>query len=151
MCLRNVGLRTTRCYKSEDRSLHSHRHANFNSNRFTKSDNFIFHPISREIYPVSSEGGSNLVDGPFATSPEGESRQDVDLTVLWWWGGAGTWHFSRGKGKAIPITGRRGPEGCETSRLSHFLDSRLTDGGEIVILTRWTLFTPRKIPGIHFC
>jgi hypothetical protein len=41
------------------------------------------------------------------------------------------------RGKAIPVTGRGGPQGCETSMLPHFLDSRLTDGGEIVSLTRW--------------
>jgi hypothetical protein len=35
-------------------------------------------------------------------------------------------------GKAIPVTGREGPYGCETSRLPHFLDNRLTDGGEVV-------------------
>jgi hypothetical protein len=34
------------------------------------------------------------------------------------------------KGKAIPVTGR------ETSRLPHFLDNRLTVGGEVVSLTR---------------
>jgi hypothetical protein len=39
-------------------------------------------------------------------------------------------------GKAIPVTGRGGPEGCETSRLPHFLDIRLTHGGEAVSLTR---------------
>jgi hypothetical protein len=33
------------------------------------------------------------------------------------------------------------------SRLPHFLDNQLTDGGEVVSLTRWPLFTPRKIPG----
>jgi hypothetical protein len=33
------------------------------------------------------------------------------------------------KGKAIPVTGRGGPRGCETSKLPHFLDNRLTDGG----------------------
>jgi hypothetical protein len=37
------------------------------------------------------------------------------------------------------------------SRLSHFLDDRLTDGGEVVSLTRWPIFTSRKIPGTHFC
>jgi hypothetical protein len=34
------------------------------------------------------------------------------------------------KGKAIPVTGREGPEGCEMSRLPHFLDNQLTDGSE---------------------
>jgi hypothetical protein len=29
------------------------------------------------------------------------------------------------EGRAIPITGREGPWGCETSRLPHFLDNRL--------------------------
>jgi hypothetical protein len=33
-----------------------------------------------------------------------------------------------------------------TSRLPHFLDSRLTDGGKVVSLTRQPRFTPRKIP-----
>jgi hypothetical protein len=42
----------------------------------------------------------------------------------------------KGEGKAIPVTGRGGPYGCETSRLPHFLDNRLTDGGEVVSLTR---------------
>jgi hypothetical protein len=55
------------------------------------------------------------------------------------------------KGKAISVTGRGGPQGCETSRLPHFLDNRLTDGGEVVSLTRRPPFTPRKIPGTHFC
>jgi hypothetical protein len=31
------------------------------------------------------------------------------------------------KGKAIPVTGRGGPQGYETSRLPHFLENRLTD------------------------
>jgi hypothetical protein len=33
--------------------------------------------------------------------------------------------------------------GCETSKLPHFLDNRLTDGGE-VSLTRRTPFTPQE-------
>jgi hypothetical protein len=58
------------------------------------------------------------------------------------------------KVNAIPVTGREGPEGCETSRLPHFLDSRLTDGGEVVSPTRRQPLTPpppRKIPGTQFC
>jgi hypothetical protein len=50
----------------------------------------------------------------------------------------------------MPVTGHEGPEGCETSRLPHFVDNRLTEGGEVVSLTRWPPFTPRKIPGTHF-
>jgi hypothetical protein len=44
--------------------------------------------------------------------------------------------------KAIPVTGRGGPWGSETSRLPHFLDNRLTDGGEVVSPTRRPPFTP---------
>jgi hypothetical protein len=55
------------------------------------------------------------------------------------------------KGKAIPITGRGRPQGCETSRLPHFLENRLTDGDELVSFKRRTPFTSRKMPGTHFC
>jgi hypothetical protein len=55
------------------------------------------------------------------------------------------------KGKAIPVTGRGGLYGSEISRLPHFLDNRLTDGGEVVSLTLLPPFTTRKIPGTHFC
>jgi hypothetical protein len=33
---------------------------------------------------------------------------------------------------AMPLTCIGGPLGCETSRLPHFLDSQLTDSGEVV-------------------
>jgi hypothetical protein len=46
--------------------------------------------------------------------------------------------------KDIPVTG------CATLRLPHFLDNRLTDGGEVVSLTLRPPFNPRKIPGTHF-
>jgi hypothetical protein len=55
------------------------------------------------------------------------------------------------RSKAIHVTGRGGPQGYETSRLLHFLDNRLTDGGKVVSLTSRPPFTPRNIPGVHFC
>jgi hypothetical protein len=54
------------------------------------------------------------------------------------------------KGRDNHVTGHGGPLGCETYRLPHFLENRLTDGGECVSLTRRPPFTPRKIPGTHF-
>jgi hypothetical protein len=55
------------------------------------------------------------------------------------------------KGKAIPLTGRGGPYGCQTSWLPYFLDSRLSDGGEVYSRTRRPPLTPKMIPGAHFC
>jgi hypothetical protein len=37
--------------------------------------------------------------------------------------------------EVIPLTSRRVPYGSETSRLPQFLDSLLTDGGQVVRLT----------------
>jgi hypothetical protein len=48
------------------------------------------------------------------------------------------------KGKAIPVTGLESPQDCETSRLPHFLDNRLTDCGKTVSLTRRQPFTPQE-------
>jgi hypothetical protein len=53
--------------------------------------------------------------------------------------------FSRGeKSKAIPVTGRGGSQGCETSRLPHFLDNRLTDGGEVSLTRRPAALDPQE-------
>jgi hypothetical protein len=52
--------------------------------------------------------------------------------------------------KAIAVTGRRGPWGCETSKLSYLLHNRLTDGGEVV-LRAGRSSSPRKFPVTHFC
>jgi hypothetical protein len=64
----------------------------------------------------------------------------------------GTWNiftqsvmqFLYKKSKAIPVTGREGPWGCERSRLPHHLDNRLTDGGKVVSLMRRPRFTPQE-------
>jgi hypothetical protein len=51
------------------------------------------------------------------------------------------------KAKTVPVTGRRVPEGCETSRLPHFLENRFTNGGEVVSLTRQAIpVTRRGVP-----
>jgi hypothetical protein len=57
---------------------------------------------------------------------------------------------NKGKCKSIPVTGRGGPQGCETSRLPHFPDSRLTDGGEVVSLARRPPFTPQEVSWYSF-
>jgi hypothetical protein len=51
----------------------------------------------------------------------------------------------------MPVTGHGGPLGWERLKFLHFLDNRLTDGGEVVSLTCRLPFIPRKIPDIHFC
>jgi hypothetical protein len=48
--------------------------------------------------------------------------------------------------KAIPVTGRGGLQGCKISRISHWLDNRLTDGGKVVSPTHRQRSTPR----IHY-
>jgi hypothetical protein len=54
--------------------------------------------------------------------------------------------------KAKSVTDRRVPQGCETSRLLRFVENRLTDGREVVSLTRGqAALYPRKILGTHFC
>jgi hypothetical protein len=36
------------------------------------------------------------------------------------------------------------PQGCEMSRLPHFIENWLTDGGEVVSLTHWPPCTPQE-------
>jgi hypothetical protein len=67
------------------------------------------------------------------------------LTTLW----AFTVGYRQSFTFFIPVTGRVGLQGCEKSRLSHFLENRLTSGGETVILTRQPRFNNRKILDTH--
>jgi hypothetical protein len=46
--------------------------------------------------------------------------------------------------KAIPITGSGGLKHWETSRIPHFVDNRLTDGGKAIGLTCRPWFTPQE-------
>jgi hypothetical protein len=54
-------------------------------------------------------------------------------------------HSSSISKKRLPIKGRAGLNGGDVSRIPHFVDIRLTDGGEFVSLRRRPSFTPRKI------
>jgi hypothetical protein len=65
-------------------------------------------------------------------------------------------YIKKSKSKAIPVTGRGGLQGCEMLRISHCLDNRLTDFGEVVSATHPPHFTPQKhyyfsVSGTHFC
>jgi hypothetical protein len=54
------------------------------------------------------------------------------------------------KGKAIPVAGHESPYGCETSRIPHFLENRLTNGGEAVSPTRRPPFTHQEVSWYSF-
>jgi hypothetical protein len=49
--------------------------------------------------------------------------------------------------KAILVAGLGGQQGCETSRLPHFLYTRLIVGCEVSALRAGRLLPTRKIPG----
>jgi hypothetical protein len=49
------------------------------------------------------------------------------------------------KVKLITVTGRGGLQSCEMLKFPHCVDSRLTDGTEVVSLTCLPRFNPRKI------
>jgi hypothetical protein len=59
-------------------------------------------------------------------------------------GNVGGGSFVNVKCKGVLVPGR------EMLRLPHFLDSRLTNGGEVVSLKRRLRFTLRKISGTRF-
>jgi hypothetical protein len=50
----------------------------------------------------------------------------------------------------IPVTGRGGPLGSETSRLLHSIDTLLADGGKVVSLTRLPPSTPQEYSWYFF-
>jgi hypothetical protein len=58
------------------------------------------------------------------------------------------------EGKAIPVTGRGGLQGCEMVRISHCLHNRLTDGGKAASLMHRPRSTSQKrfsASGTHSC
>jgi hypothetical protein len=55
------------------------------------------------------------------------------------------------KSKVIPVTGRGGPQVCETSRLPHVLTIGSQMAVRLSALRAGRPLPPRKIPGTHFC
>jgi hypothetical protein len=52
----------------------------------------------------------------------------------------------------MPVTGGGGQQGCETSRLPHHLNNRLTQTAvRLSALLTGRPLLPRKIPGTQFC
>jgi hypothetical protein len=49
----------------------------------------------------------------------------------------------KSKIKSIPVIGCESLQGCETSRIPHYLDNRFTDGSKVVSLTHRPHFTTR--------
>jgi hypothetical protein len=48
------------------------------------------------------------------------------------------------KGKSILVKDHEVPWGCEPSKLPHFIENRLRDGGKVICLTHRPPFTPRN-------
>jgi hypothetical protein len=62
------------------------------------------------------------------------------------------YHYHKVKGKVkFSLYRPWRPLGLREVEAHTFSDIRLIDGGKIVSTTRRPLFTPRKIPGTHFC
>jgi len=56
----------------------------------------------------------------------------------------------KGKGKAIPLQAKTGPEGSRSLRLQDFMTIG-TKGDKVVSPTHWPPLPPGNIPGTHFC
>ena len=52
--------------------------------------------------------------------------------------------------EAVPVAGRGGSQGCEASRLPHFLHGQLTDDGGGFEHYAPAAFAPEGIPGARF-
>jgi hypothetical protein len=93
-------------------------------------DNFsiLFYSIQSSIYGVRSVAVTRLLNWIY----QGKVRWAYDGTTASYIEKSAN---LKGKKKSIRVTDRGGPKGCETSRLPHFLDNRLTDGSKVVSLT----------------
>jgi hypothetical protein len=56
----------------------------------------------------------------------------------------------KGKGKAVPLQARSGPEGSRELRFPDYMTTA-QDGGKVVRLTYRPPLPPENKPGTHFC
>jgi len=56
----------------------------------------------------------------------------------------------KGKGKAVPLQARSGPEGSRKLRFPDYM-ATAQDGGKVVSLTHRPHLPPGNTPGTHFC
>jgi hypothetical protein len=147
----------------------------FSRHRLTDGGEVV--SVTRQAIPVTGCGGllgcdtrksahflgNRLTDGGEAVSL---TRQAIPVNRLWrpielWDVEAPTFsrHRLTGGGEvvsvtrqAIPATGRGGPLGSETSSLPHFYKIGSQMSVRLAALRAGRPpFTPRKIPGTHFC
>jgi len=55
-----------------------------------------------------------------------------------------------GKGKAVPLQARSGPEGSRRLRFPDFVTT-VQDGGKVISLTHRPPLPPGNTPGNHYC
>jgi len=58
--------------------------------------------------------------------------------------------LNKGKGKAVPLQTRSGPEGFRKLRFPDYMTTA-QDGGKVVSLTHRPPLPPGNAPGTHFC
>ena len=58
--------------------------------------------------------------------------------------------INKGKGTAVPLQARSGPEGSRKLRFPDFMTTA-QDGGKVVSLTHRPPLPPGNTPGTHFC
>jgi hypothetical protein len=104
-------------------------------------------PTGQEVSYMGLTASSDRVAKTFHAPASNQSCVTKELWRCNYWNNHNSYGWN--KCKAIPVTGPGGPYCCETLRRSHFLDSRLTNGGEVSLTSR-SPFTSRKISWYSF-
>jgi len=98
--------------------------------------NCVVHTVNKELIKKDKKHRNTVQSESLRTAPKMWEVQNRQLTV-------------KGKGKAVPLQARSGPEG---SRKLRFQDIMTTaqDGGKVVSLTHRPPSPPGSAPGTYF-